>query len=180
MKKSLFLFALLASLQLPTWAQNTPSSTAAPTYQATGETHAHPSPHGGVVHTAGAYHIEAVQQGPLLAVYFFDGKMQPLSNQQLTGTALVERGGQPTSLPLKPTGTDRLQTALPHDPAPTAVTVQLRYNGQAVSARFESLSPAGGSAEAAPATYVCPMHRSQTSATPGSCPKCHMALKKRS
>lgn len=108
MKKSLFLLALLVGLQHSSPAQSTQPSAAAPTYQASGETHAHPSPHGGVVHTAGTYHIEAVQQGQLLAVYLFDGKMQPLSNRQVTGTALIDRGGQPTSLPLAPAGSDRL------------------------------------------------------------------------
>lgn len=179
MKKSLFLLALLTGLQHPSQAQTTQPAASAPTHQATGETPAHPSPHGGVVHTAGSYHLEAVQQGQRLAVYLFDGKMQPLSNQQVTGSALVDRGGQPTSLTLAPAGGDRLQAALPKGAAPVAVTVQLKRDGQSVSARFESLNVATGTQEA-PAAYACPMHPSETSATPGSCPKCHMALRKRS
>ncbi|TDN36917.1 hypothetical protein A8B98_05845 [Hymenobacter sp. UV11] len=130
------------------------------------------------MHTADTYHIEAVQQGQLLAVYLFDGKMQPLSNQQVTGTALLDRGGQPNFLTLAPAGSDRLQAVLPKGAAPVAVTVQLKRDGQSLSARFESLHVAP--TQEAPAAYVCPMHPSETSATPGSCPKCHMALRKRS
>jgi hypothetical protein len=178
MKKTLFLLALLAGLQHSSPAQST-QPTAAPTYQASGESHAHPCPHGGFVHTADTYYSEAVQQGQLLAEYLFDEKMQPTSSQQVTGTALVDRGGQPTSLTLAPAGSDRLQAVLPKGAALGAVTVQLTRDGQSLSARFESLHVAPATQEA-PAAYACPMHPPETSATPGSCPKCHMALRKRS
>lgn len=178
MNKTLALLALLAGFPLLATAQAAQATTPAPKYQAAGETHAHPSPHGGVVHSAGAYHVEAVEQNRLLTLYLYDGKMQPLPTKQVTGMVLVEQQGGPASLKLAPVGDDRLQAQLPVGGAPAGVTVQLSRNGQPFSARFESLyiNPA----PAAPAAYACPMHPSETSATPGSCPKCHMALKKRS
>lgn len=178
MNKTLALLALLAGFPLFSKAQAPQGNSSAPKYQAAGETHAHPSPHGGVVHSAGAYHVEAVQQNRLLTLYLYDNKMQPLPTKQVSGAVLVEQQGGPASLTLTPAGNDRLQAQLPTGNAPAGVTVQLSRNGQPFAARFESL--ALSPAPAAPAAYACPMHPSETSATPGSCPECHMALKKRS
>jgi len=176
MEKTFALLALLAGFQTSAWAQAPQSATAAPTHQAAGERHAHPSPHGGVVHAAGAHHLEAVLQGQQLTVYMYDGKMQPLPTKQVSGSVLLEQGGKPVLVSLVASGGDRLQAQLPAGAEKGPATVQLTSGKQPISARFESLSLS----PATEAAYSCPMHPTETSATPGKCGKCHMNLQKRS
>ena len=59
--------------------------------------------------------------------------------------------------------------------------VSLKTNGSSLSARFETLDKAAKAGTAVSAAYACPMNcEGSASDKPGSCPKCGMALVKKS
>ena len=67
--------AALLAAPFPVLAQHSHKPGAAPHgHQAAGETHAHKSPHGGIVRTAGTYHIELVQHPTELHVYLLGAR----------------------------------------------------------------------------------------------------------
>ncbi|MCC3160219.1 hypothetical protein LJ737_23485 [Hymenobacter sp. 15J16-1T3B] len=147
-------------------------------HNAAGETHAHTAPHGGIVRTAGKYHVELVLQGGQMTVYLLDGKEQTQANKGLTGTAMVQQGGKTTTVPLAAYGDDQLRGALPAGATPTTAIITLRRGGETISARFDKL--ASTSAKAKAAAYECPMKcAGSASDKPGSCPTCGMALVKK-
>ncbi|KAA9325112.1 hypothetical protein F0P96_20660 [Hymenobacter busanensis] len=147
-------------------------------HNAAGETHAHKAPHGGIVRTAGKYHVELVLAGSQMTVYLLDGKEQTLANKGLTGTAMVLQGGKTTSVALAAFGDNQLQGALPAGATPTTAIITLRRGSETISARFDKL--ASTSAKAKVTSYACPMScKDSASQKPGSCPKCGMALVKK-
>ncbi|AMR29498.1 hypothetical protein A0257_21985 [Hymenobacter psoromatis] len=163
---------LLAAAPLVTHAQH--AETAA------GESHAHVAPHGGVVRSAGSYHVELVAQPTTLTFYLLGAKMSAQPNNGMKGSVLVQLTNNKTAtLPLKPAGTDQLTATLPAGASVrTAIVTLTPTGGKAITARFEKLD-APRAHQAVAAVYVCPMHPEVTSDKPGSCPKCHMALVKK-
>lgn len=149
-------------------------------HQAAGETHAHKSPHGGVVRTAGAYHLELVAQPQALRIYLLDGKEAPLAPAGVSGSVLLLSTANKTyTVPLTVSG-DHVVAKLPAGTVLRTAVVSLKTNGQALSARFDKLdvAPAGGKATGA--TYICPMQcAGSASRKPGACPVCGMALVKK-
>ncbi|AHJ96849.1 heavy metal-binding domain-containing protein [Hymenobacter swuensis] len=174
--------ALLLAAPLSAAAQHSHKpGTAAHGHQAAGETHAHQSPHGGIVRTAGKYHLELVQQAGQLHVYLLDGNEKALPVAGATGTAmLLSTTGKTTSVKLTPTG-DHLLAAMPAGTTLRTAIVSLKANGSSLSARFEKLDAAAKASKAVSAAYACPMNcEGSASGKPGSCPKCGMALVKKS
>ncbi|AYA39082.1 hypothetical protein D3Y59_18020 (plasmid) [Hymenobacter oligotrophus] len=175
--RSLLAITLLAA-PLSLFAQHTHQARAAHSHNAAGETHAHTAPHGGIVRTAGKYHVELVLAGSQMTVYLLDGNEQTLATKGLTGTAMVLQGGKTASVPLAPYGDNQLRGALPAGATPTTAIITLRRGGETISARFDKL--ASTSAKAKATSYICPMQcEGSASSKPGACPKCGMALVKK-
>ncbi|UYZ61174.1 heavy metal-binding domain-containing protein [Hymenobacter latericus] len=149
------------------------------THKAAGETHAHSAPHGGIVRTAGKYHVELVLKNGLMTAYLLDDKEQVLPNKGLTGTAMVLHGGKTTTVKLAPFGADQLRAALPAGAPPTTAILTLRRGSETINARYDKL--ASTSARAKAIGYVCPMGCTGSESTkPGKCPTCGMDLAKKS
>ncbi|QIX59656.1 hypothetical protein FY528_19585 [Hymenobacter lutimineralis] len=174
--------ALLLAAPLTAAAQHSHTpGTAAHGHKAAGETHAHASPHGGVVRTAGQYHLELVQQAGQLQVYLLDGNEKTLPVTRATGTALLlSAAGKTSSVKLLPTG-NHLGATVPAGFTLRTAIVSVKANGNSLSARFEKLEAAAKAGKSVSAAYACPMScPGSVSAKPGSCPKCGMALVKKS
>ncbi|GAB2960466.1 hypothetical protein GCM10027048_30250 [Hymenobacter coalescens] len=147
-------------------------------HNAAGETHAHTAPHGGIVRTAGKYHVELVLKDGQMTAYLLDGKEQVLANKGLTGTAMVQQGGKTTTVTLTPYGDDQLRGALPTGATPTTAILTLRRGGETINARFDKLASTAAKAKAT--SYVCPMGcKGSESTKPGKCPTCGMDLVKK-
>ena len=149
-------------------------------HKAAGETHAHKSPHGGIVRTAGTYHIELVQHPTELHVYLLDGKEATVTAARTTGSVMLLTSANKTStVALTPTG-DHFVAALPAGTPLRTAIVSLKASGKSLSARFEKLDAAAQGSQAVGAAYECPMKCEGSASTkPGSCPKCGMALVKK-
>ncbi|GAB3840863.1 heavy metal-binding domain-containing protein [Hymenobacter jeollabukensis] len=147
-------------------------------HNAAGETHAHTAPHGGIVRTAGKYHVELVLKDGQMTAYLLDGKEQVLANKGLTGTAMVLQGGKTTNVTLAPYGDDQLRATIPAGATPTTAILTLRRGSETINARFDKL--ASTSAKAKAVGYVCPMGcKGSESTKPGKCPTCGMDLVKK-
>ncbi|WP_426492500.1 heavy metal-binding domain-containing protein [Hymenobacter sp. 102] len=156
--------------------------TAAHGHQAVGETHAHTSPHGGIVRTAGTYHIELVPQPTQLHVYLLDAKEATVATAGTTGTVmLLTTAGKTSTGTLTPSG-DHFVVAVPAGTKVRTAIVSLKAKGKSLSARFEKLDAAAvKTGKAVSAAYICPMECAGSASTkPGSCPTCGMALVKKS
>ena len=174
--------ALLMAAPLSLSAQHSHKpGTAAHGHQAAGESHAHQSPHGGTVRTAGKYHLELVQQAGAVHVYLLDANEKTLPLTRATGTAmLLSTAGKTSSVKLTPTG-DHFVAAVPAGTTLRTAIVSLKANGSSLSARFEKLDAAPKASKVVSAAYACPMSCEGSASTkPGSCPKCGMALVKKS
>ena len=174
--------ALLLAAPLTVAAQHSHKpGAAAHGHKAAGETHAHKSPHGGTVRTAGKYHLELVQQAGEVHVYLLDGNEKTLPLDRATGSAmLLSTAGKTSTAKLTPTG-DHFVAAVPAGITLRTAIVSLKANGSSLSARFEKLDKAAKAGSTASAAYACPMNcEGSASDKPGSCPKCGMALVKKS
>ena len=173
--------ALVATASFSAQAQHSHQpGAAAHGNKAAGETHAHQSPHGGVVRTAGAYHLELVQQTGEVHVYLLDGKEAPMALTGTTGTVMLLTTAGKTSTVALTTAGDHLVAQVPAGITVRTAIVSLKAQGKSLSARFEKLDAAAKTGKAAAAIYECPMKcEGSASDKPGSCPKCGMALVKK-
>ncbi|RSK45506.1 heavy metal-binding domain-containing protein [Hymenobacter rigui] len=148
---------------------------------AAGETHAHVAPHGGVVRSASPYHLELVAQPTELAFYLLGAKMSPVPNKGMKGSVMVQQtNNATTTLPLTLAGDDHLTAKLPAGAkVRTAIVTLTTADSKTMTVRFEKLDEARGH-QAVGAAYTCPMHPDVAAAQPGKCPKCGMALVKKS
>ena len=173
--------AALLAAPFPVLAQHSHKPGAAPHgHQAAGETHAHKSPHGGIVRTAGTYHIELVQHPTELHVYLLDGKEATVTSARTTGSVMLLGTDNKTStVALTPTG-DHFVVPVPAGTTLRTAIVSLTASGKSLSARFDKLAAAASGSKAVSAAYECPMKcEGSASIKPGSCPKCGMALVKK-
>jgi hypothetical protein len=183
MKFSLILTAaLVATASFSTLAQHSHKPGTAPHgHKAAGETHAHKSPHGGIVRTAGTYHIELVQNPTELHVYLLDANEATVTSARTTGSVMMlTTAGKTTSVALTPTG-DHFVAAVPAGTTLRTAIVSLKASGKSLSARFEKMDAAKAkTGKAVSAAYACPMNcAGSASDKPGSCPQCGMALVKK-
>jgi hypothetical protein len=148
---------------------------------AAGETHAHVAPHGGVVRSASPYHLELVAQPTELAFYLLGAKMSAVPNKGMSGSVLVQLTTNATvTVPLALAGADHLTAKLPAGAkVRTAIVTLNTADGKALTVRFDKLDEAHGH-KAVGATYTYPMHLEIATTAPGKCPKCGMALVKKS
>ena len=181
MKISLILAAaLVATASFSAQAQHSHKpGAAAHGHKAAGETHAHRAPHGGTVRTAGQFHIELVQHSDEVHVYLLDAKEATVATAGTTGAVtLLSTANKTSRVALTPTG-DYFVAKMPAGAQLRTAIVSLNSNGKSLSARFEKLN-AAKPGKAVAMAYTCPMNcEGSASATPGSCPKCGMALVKK-
>ena len=173
--------ALVATASFSAQAQHSHKpGAAAHGHKAAGETHAHQSPHGGVVRTAGAYHLELVQQAGEVHVYLLDGKEATMATTGTTGSVmLLTTAGKTSTATLTASG-DHLVAQVPAGVTVRTAIVSLKAKGKSLSARFEKLDAAAKTGKAVGAAYQCPMQcEGSASDKPGACPKCGMALVKK-
>lgn len=178
----IFAAALLLAAPLTVAAQHSHKPGTAPHgHQAAGESHVHKSPHGGTVRTAGKYHLELVQQAGEVHVYLLDATEKTLPLTRTAGTALLlSTAGKTSSVKLTPTG-DHFVAVVPAGSTLRTAIVSVKANGSSLSARFEKLDTAAKASKAVSAAYACPMNCEGSASTkPGDCPKCGMALVKKS
>jgi len=149
--------------------------------KAAGETHTHVSPHGGVVRSAGAYHLELVAQPTELAFYLLGANMSAVPTKGLKGSVMVQQTTNATgTLPLALAGNDHLTAKLPTGAkVRTAIVTLTTADGKTLTVRFDKLDEAHGH-KAVGAVFSCPMNPEVAAAQPGPCPKCGMALVKKS
>jgi hypothetical protein len=178
---SLAIATLVAAAPLASFAQHTHAAGESHGQMAAGETHAHVAPHGGVVRSASPYHMELVPQAASLDIYLLGAKMSAVPNKGTTGSVMVQTADNKTStVPLTPTGDDHFSAKLPTGAKVRTAIVTLNTDGKTINVRFDKLDEAAAGNPAVGAVYACPMHPDVTSSEADKCPKCGMALKKKS
>ncbi len=154
------------------------------------DAHAHEAGrHGGIVKSAGSYHLEVAVSKAGFMVFPLDAKEADLPLAGITGKVLVatKDGKPPVEAALEPMGSHLFAAVAPAGPWTAVVT--LTVHGNSVSARFEGAGVtakgggdagehdhAHGAAEAV--KWTCPMHPEIVKDAPGACPICGMALTK--
>lgn len=116
----------------------TPPETPEAADHATGGEHAHGSPHGGTVKTAGSGHLELVISGSNLLVYPLDANEAALPVEGITGAQIIlqPQGGRTQPIGLTPMG-DHLMATVPEGVGAYTAVVSVPVAGEARSARFE-------------------------------------------
>ncbi len=115
-------------------------------------------------------------------MYLLDANEATVTTTRPTGSVMLLTTANKTStVALTPTG-DHLVAKLPAGTALRTAIVNLKAGGKTLSARFEKLNATTAApAKAVGAAYLCPMQcEGSASDKPGSCPKCGMALVKKS
>ena len=113
--------------------------------------HKHTSPHGGVVKTAGNYHLELLQKNGVLTVYLLDANEKPMSVAGATATALLQAAdGKVTTVKLPLTARQQFVTTLDKTKAFRKAIINVAINGQSVSASFDLTSAGRGDGRMAP------------------------------
>ncbi len=120
-----------------------PSAPAAPSASATPESHddgdhAHGSPNGGTVKTAGAGHLELVTEHTGFRLYVLDGSEKTLPVAGITGAEAIvqpEGGGEATTIPLAVMN-DHLHAALPVGTMAYTAIVSVPVAGETRTAQF--------------------------------------------
>lgn len=178
---SLATATLLALAPLASFAQHTHTAGEQHAVVAPGETHAHVAPHGGVVRSASPYHMELVQHSDELHIYLLGAKMSAVPNKGTTGTVMVQTADNKMStVTLAPAGDDHFSAKLPAGAKVRTAIVTLNADGKTINTRFDKLDETAAPSKAVGAAYTCPMHPEVLSDKPGKCPKCGMALVKKS
>lgn len=128
MKKALLLTTLFLSSLAPGFAQHQPG----------GGDHKHASPHGGIVKSAGNYHLELVRKSGVLTIYLLDGQEKPMAVTGATATALLQtQSGQVTTAQLVPVGNQQLTTTLDKTKVYHKAVITVAIGGQSASASFD-------------------------------------------
>lgn len=178
---SLAAAAFFALAPMTSHAQHAHANGKVDAHTAAGETHAHVSPHGGVVRSVSPYHLELVAQPAELAFYLLGAKMSAVPNKGMSGSVLMQLSTNATvTVALTSAGDDHLVAKLPAGAkVHTAIVTLNTADGKALTVRFDKLDETHAT-KAVSAAYSCPMHSDVTAAEPGKCSKCGMALVKKS
>ena len=106
-----------------------------------GEDHAHKATHGGVVKTAGNYHIEMVKGEEKVSFYLLDGKENTIPNKDITGTAILQFENKTTATEkLTAQGNDHFIVKLKEPELSFTCVVSFKVGGKTVSAKFQEES----------------------------------------
>jgi hypothetical protein len=132
--------------------------------------HAHQAPHGGIVKSAGDYHIELVDTGPKIRVYLLDIRERSLNLKGVTGIAIFRNGDVTTGTQrLSATGDPFFEIPLKGHPY-TAIIINLKINGRSVIAKFDKDSRNASS-------FFCPQKcPGSDSNIAGTCAQCGSAM----
>jgi len=104
--------------------------------------HAHKAAHGGMVQTAGKYHIEMVKGADNISFYLLDAKEKTVSNKGIKGTAVFEFANKTkANLPLKNGSENVFLVSTPRASIFTYCTVSFNVKGKNVSAKFKNDVP---------------------------------------
>ena len=160
--------------------------------------HEHEAPHGGIVATAGVYHLEAVETKMGLVLYLLDEAEKELPVEGVSGRIVVSAkdGKPPVQATLSPMGNHLMTDVTVTGDWSAVATVTIK--GQTVTARFEGGGEhehghghehgegdhgrehghehEHGEGEHGAAAFTCPMHPEVSAKEPGQCPKCGMDL----
>ena len=100
--------------------------------------HAHGSPHGGQVVTAGDYHFELVSTGDMLVLWILDAAEATLPVDGMQATLLLQPAtGAPVTLPLPPMGSVHFMAKSPLAPGTKAAVVDtVTIGGTTRTGRF--------------------------------------------
>ena len=182
MKKLLVLLATGLLLAPAAYAQHDHAAHGDKPAATPGESHAHKAPHGGMVRTAGDYHIEVVAKPGQLTVYLLDGKEGVTANKGVTGSATVQTtDNKSATMTLTPAGDEHFVAKLADGATARTAVISFQVKDKTISAIFDKLAAAEakGTDKATGAAYRCPMKcENSASDKPGACPKCGMALVK--
>jgi len=101
--------------------------------------HAHKATHGGIVQTAGDYHIEMLKVANKINFYLLDAKENTISNKAIKGSAVFEfSNNTKTTVPLKNSEKDVFVVDNPKASIFTYCTVSLMVKGKNVTAKFKN------------------------------------------
>lgn len=104
--------------------------------------HKHASTHGGIVKTAGTYHLELLQQAGALTVYLLDANQKTLLVTRASATALLQTAdGKVTTIKLSPTAKNQFVATLDKAKTFHKVVVTVALGGKTVSASFDLIAP---------------------------------------
>lgn len=126
-----------ASEEAPT-ASASPAPPPAETASHDDGDHAHGSPNGGTVKTAGAGHLELVTEHTAFRLYVLDGNEKMLPVAGITGAEAIiqpEGGGETTTIPLAVMN-DHLHAALPVGTMAYTAIVSVPVAGETRTAQF--------------------------------------------
>lgn len=99
--------------------------------------HAHKAPHGGMVKTAGEYHIEMVMSEGKMVFYLLDKNEKTLSNKEIVGTVTLQYEDKTSSTEkLMAMGTEQFMIDTKGKHVSTCI-VTLKVKGKTVSAKFD-------------------------------------------
>ena len=110
---------------------------ALPSIASEGETHAHKAPHGGMVKSAGKFHIELVKTGTGFEAYLLDEKESTLPVEGVSGKATcLTKTKTKLELDLAPEKDHMVIKTEPETLEGGTVIVALRRSGESISAKF--------------------------------------------
>lgn len=100
--------------------------------------HKHTSPHGGLVKTAGNYHLELLQKAGVLTVYLLDANEKTMPLAGMSATALLQTpAGQVTTAKLIPTAAGQFVVTLDKTKSFHKALINVTVKGQSASASFD-------------------------------------------
>jgi len=106
-----------------------------------GEDHSHSSPHGGVVKTAGNYHIEMVKGEGSVSFYLLDDEENAIPNKDIKGTVILQFDDQTTATEkLVAQGDDHFIVSLKDADLTFTCIVSFKVNGKTINAKFQKES----------------------------------------
>ncbi len=106
------------------------------------EGHAHKAAHGGMVQTAGNYHIEMVKGVNTTSFYLLDTKENTVSNKGIKGTAVFEFSNTTkANAPLRNGDENAFLVNTPKASIFTYCTVSLVVKGKNITAKFKNDVP---------------------------------------
>lgn len=110
--------------------------------------HKHGSPHGGLVKSAGNFHIEVTVKDGMGMAYLLDGNEKTLVNARVTATAVIQMAnGQTSNINLIPSGKDGFMFTLDKAKKYNKAIVTFVSSGKTASAKFDLTAKAKPAAD---------------------------------
>ena len=131
MKKIIMLFAIILISKSLVYAQK--------------ENHKHGSPHGGIVKTAGDYHLEIKTHGGMLMVYLLDGTEKSLAIGNATANATLQtEDGQLVNLSLPSNKKDGFMAMIDKNKKFHKAIITVLFKGKTATATFDLIGEGQG------------------------------------